>query len=147
MYVLFILHPCAMIGQTSPSQIAASKNTCIVHFARHTNEQSNILKLRELQFITLRKGNITPLCQMIYKHINCIFFLTTTHRKIWWQKETKRQTQKKHKRRWKETKKQDRYTITLWLPCLDGLIQTRGKIARVKKSARILLLTRAQGRR
>ena len=28
------------------------------------------------------------------------------------------------------------YTITLWFPCLDGLIQTRGKVARVKKSAR-----------
>ena len=26
-------------------------------------------------------------------------------------------------------------TITLWFPCLDGLIQTRGKVARVKKSA------------
>ena len=29
----------------------------------------------------------------------------------------------------------DRY-ITLWFPCLDGLIQTRRKVARVKKSAR-----------
>jgi hypothetical protein len=28
------------------------------------------------------------------------------------------------------------YTITLWFPCLDGLIQTRGNVARVKKSAR-----------
>jgi hypothetical protein len=27
------------------------------------------------------------------------------------------------------------YTITLWFPCLDGLIQTRGNVARVKKSA------------
>jgi hypothetical protein len=27
-------------------------------------------------------------------------------------------------------------TITLWLPCLDGLIQTRGNAARVKKNAR-----------
>ena len=25
-------------------------------------------------------------------------------------------------------------TITLWFPCLDGLIQTLGKVARVKKS-------------
>jgi hypothetical protein len=24
------------------------------------------------------------------------------------------------------------YTITLWFPCLDGLIQTRGNVARVK---------------
>jgi hypothetical protein len=30
----------------------------------------------------------------------------------------------------------DYYTITLWFPCLDGLIQTRGNVARVKKSAR-----------
>ena len=29
-----------------------------------------------------------------------------------------------------------KYTITLWFPCLDGLIQTRGNVARVKKSAR-----------
>ena len=28
------------------------------------------------------------------------------------------------------------YTITLWFPCLDGLIQTRGKVARVEKCAR-----------
>jgi general stress protein CsbA len=28
------------------------------------------------------------------------------------------------------------YTITLWFPCLDGLIQIRGNIVRVKKSAR-----------
>ena len=28
------------------------------------------------------------------------------------------------------------YTITLWFPCLDGLIQTRGNVARVKKSER-----------
>ena len=28
------------------------------------------------------------------------------------------------------------YTITLWFPCLDGLIQTRGNVARVKKGAR-----------
>ena len=28
------------------------------------------------------------------------------------------------------------HTITLWFQCLDGLIQTRGKVARVKKSAR-----------
>jgi hypothetical protein len=28
------------------------------------------------------------------------------------------------------------YTITLWFPCLDGLIQTRGNDARVKKSER-----------
>ena len=34
------------------------------------------------------------------------------------------------------------YTITLWFPCLDGLIQTRGNVARVKKSAR----TRAEGK-
>jgi hypothetical protein len=34
------------------------------------------------------------------------------------------------------------YTITLWFPYLDGLIQTRGNVARVKKSAR----TRAEGR-
>ena len=27
------------------------------------------------------------------------------------------------------------YTITLWFPYLDGLIQTHGKVARVKKSA------------
>jgi hypothetical protein len=27
------------------------------------------------------------------------------------------------------------YTITLWFPCLDGLIQIRGNVARVKKSA------------
>ena len=27
------------------------------------------------------------------------------------------------------------YTITLWFPCLDGLIQTPGNVARVKKSA------------
>ena len=27
------------------------------------------------------------------------------------------------------------YTITLWFPCLDGLIQTRGNVARVKNSA------------
>ena len=27
-------------------------------------------------------------------------------------------------------------TITLWFPCLDGLIQTLGKVARVKKSAK-----------
>jgi hypothetical protein len=33
------------------------------------------------------------------------------------------------------------YTITLWFPCLDGLIQTRGNVARVKKGAR----TRAEG--
>ena len=33
------------------------------------------------------------------------------------------------------------YTITLWFPCLDGLIQTRGKVARVTKSTR----TRAEG--
>jgi hypothetical protein len=33
------------------------------------------------------------------------------------------------------------YTITLWFPCLDGLIQTRGNVARVKKSER----TRAEG--
>jgi hypothetical protein len=26
-------------------------------------------------------------------------------------------------------------TITLWFPCLDGLIQTLGNVARVKKSA------------
>jgi hypothetical protein len=26
-------------------------------------------------------------------------------------------------------------TITLWIPCLDGLIQTLGDVARVKKSA------------
>ena len=32
------------------------------------------------------------------------------------------------------------YTITLWFPCLDGLIQTRGNVARVKKSrARVIL--------
>ena len=24
-----------------------------------------------------------------------------------------------------------KYTITLWFPCLDGLIQTRGNVARV----------------
>jgi hypothetical protein len=34
------------------------------------------------------------------------------------------------------------YTITLWFPCLDGLIQTRGNVARVKKSER----TRAEGK-
>jgi hypothetical protein len=28
------------------------------------------------------------------------------------------------------------YTITLWFPCLDGLIQTRGNVARVEKNAR-----------
>jgi hypothetical protein len=28
------------------------------------------------------------------------------------------------------------YTIILWFPCLDGLIQIRGNVARVKKSAR-----------
>ena len=33
------------------------------------------------------------------------------------------------------------YTITLCFSCLDGLIQTRGKVARVKKSVR----TRAEG--
>ena len=27
-------------------------------------------------------------------------------------------------------------SITLWFPCLDRLIQTRGKVARVKKSAK-----------
>jgi hypothetical protein len=26
-------------------------------------------------------------------------------------------------------------TITLWFPCLDGLIQTLGNVAQVKKSA------------
>ena len=26
------------------------------------------------------------------------------------------------------------YTITLWFPCVDGLIQTRGKVARVEKA-------------
>jgi hypothetical protein len=31
--------------------------------------------------------------------------------------------------------KHDYYTITLWFQCLDGLIQTRGNVARVKKSA------------
>ena len=30
-------------------------------------------------------------------------------------------------------------TITLWFPCLDGLIQTRGNVARVKKSAQNLI--------
>ena len=38
-------------------------------------------------------------------------------------------------------------TITLWFPCLDGLIQTLGNVARVKKSAqnrfRSLFLTLA----
>ena len=33
------------------------------------------------------------------------------------------------------------YTITLWFPCLDGLIQTRGNVARVQKSTR----TRVEG--
>ena len=28
------------------------------------------------------------------------------------------------------------YTITLWFPCLDGMIQTRENVARVKKCAR-----------
>ena len=28
------------------------------------------------------------------------------------------------------------YTITLWFPCLNGLMQTRGRVARVKKSTR-----------
>ena len=28
------------------------------------------------------------------------------------------------------------YTITLWFPCLDGLFQILGIVARVKKSAR-----------
>jgi hypothetical protein len=28
------------------------------------------------------------------------------------------------------------YTIILWFPCLGGLIQTRGNVARVKESAR-----------
>ena len=27
-------------------------------------------------------------------------------------------------------------TITLWFPCLEGLIETLGKVARVKKSAK-----------
>ena len=35
---------------------------------------------------------------------------------------------------YKHTSSRD-YTITLWLPCLDGRIQTRGNVARVKKSA------------
>jgi hypothetical protein len=35
------------------------------------------------------------------------------------------------------------YTITLWFPCLDGLIQTRGNVARVRKARE----TRAEGER
>ena len=30
----------------------------------------------------------------------------------------------------------EEYTITLWFLCLDGLIQTCGNVARVKKRAR-----------